>query len=100
MPASPNPHPPLTPLDPHLIYLPAEIAAYLRVSVRTLQSWRHRGGGPPFRKYGELVRYKGSAVLEWDASRSRRTTSDPGSEAGSEAGAGTPLRVVRQKGRR
>lgn len=72
----PDHHPPLTPLDPGMIYLPAEIAAYLRVSVRTLQSWRHRGGGPPFRKYGELVRYKGSAVLEWDESRSRRTTSD------------------------
>jgi hypothetical protein len=82
----PDHQPPGLPLDPNLIYLPSEIAAYLRVSVRTLQSWRHRGGGPPFRKYGELVRYKGSAVLEWDASRSRRTTSD------------TPaLRVVQRK---
>lgn len=73
---TPDPPPPPTGLDPHLIYLPAEIAAYLRVSVRTLQSWRHRGGGPPFRKYGDLVRYKGSAVVEWDEAQSRRTTSD------------------------
>lgn len=72
----PDPDPQHLPLDPDLIYLPAEIAAYLRISVRTLQSWRHRGGGPPFRKYGELVRYKGSTVLEWDESRSRRTTAD------------------------
>ena len=90
MPASPNPSPTHIPLDPNMIYLPAEIAAYLRVSVRTLQSWRHRGGGPPFRKYGELVRYKGSAVLEWDESRSRRSTSD----------APAPLRVLHGEGRR
>lgn len=95
---NPDQETPRLPLDPHLIYLPSEIAAYLRVSVRTLQSWRHRGGGPPFRKYGELVRYKGSAVLEWDESRSRRTTADPGSEAG----AGTPLalRVLQGERRR
>ena len=87
----PDPETPRTPLDPHLIYLPSEIAAYLRVSVRTLQGWRHRGGGPPFRKYGELVRYQGRAVLDWDASRSRRTTSDAPAAA---------LRVVPGEGRR
>jgi hypothetical protein len=85
----PDPETLRTPLDPHLIYLPAEIAAYLRISIRTLQSWRHRGGGPPFRKYGALVRYQGSAVLQWDASRSRRTTSDT-----------PPLQVIQRKGRR
>lgn len=79
---------PRLPLDPDLIYLPVEIAAYLRVAVRTLQSWRHRGGGPPFRKYGELVRYRGRDVLAWDASRSRRTTSDA-----------PALRVIGKEGR-
>jgi hypothetical protein len=83
----PEPQAPPGPLDPNLIYLPSEIAAYLRVAVRTLQSWRHRGGGPPFRKYGELVRYHGGDVLAWDASRRRRTTSDV-----------PPLRVVEGKG--
>lgn len=82
----PDSQPTRLPLDPDLIYLPSEIAAYLRISVRTLQSWRHRGGGPPFRKYGALVRYHGSAVLQWDASRGRRTTSD------------APLRVIQGKG--
>ncbi len=35
----------------------AQAAQFLSVSPRTLEDWRLRGGGPPFRKYGRLVRY-------------------------------------------
>jgi excisionase family DNA binding protein len=36
-----------------------EAARHLRVSPRTLEHWRLRGGGPPFRKVGcRAVRYR------------------------------------------
>jgi Helix-turn-helix domain len=33
-------------------------AEFLGVSVRTLQAWRVRGGGPPYVKIGRSVRYQ------------------------------------------
>ncbi len=53
-------------------------AARLNVSVRTLQSWRTKGDGPPFVKLGRSVRYDPRRVDEWLTSRARRNTSDPG----------------------
>lgn len=35
------------------------------VPVCTLNTWRCRGGGPNFLKYGKSVRYRRRAVLEW-----------------------------------
>lgn len=35
-----------------------QAARILRVSPRTLQGWRHRGGGPPYVKLGAAVRYR------------------------------------------
>lgn len=31
----------------------------------TLTTWRCRGGGPRFLKYGKCVRYRRRAVLDW-----------------------------------
>ena len=56
-----------------------QAAALLKVSVKSLQGWRSRGGGPPYRKLGRCVRY---AVMDLDAflrDAVRRSTSDPGS---------------------
>ena len=36
----------------------AQAARILRVSRRTLQNWRQRGGGPPYVKLGTVVRYR------------------------------------------
>lgn len=36
---------------------PWEVANYMGVSCRTLESWRQRGTGPVYFKIGKLVRY-------------------------------------------
>lgn len=56
-------------------------AAVLDVSDRTLQSWRLKGGGPPFLKLNGCVRYDAAALDAWIDSRSRASTSDPGPAA-------------------
>ena len=69
--------PPTLVIDPDACYLPEQLAAYLQVSVATLQDWRYRGGGPDFLKLKNgRIRYEGSAVLAWKARVRRRTTSD------------------------
>ncbi len=73
------------PEHPDSLLLPSEVAAILGVSVRTLEGWRLRGGGPAFVQISaRACRYRKSILETWIASRSRRSTSDPGSD---EAGA-------------
>jgi excisionase family DNA binding protein len=50
----------------------AEVAAYLRVSERTLEDWAYRGGGPEFSYAGQQRRYKWEDVERYLAERSRR----------------------------
>lgn len=42
-----------------------EAAAVLGISPGTLENWRTRGYGPPYIKYGTLVKYEIGAVYEW-----------------------------------
>ena len=35
------------------------------IPVCTLTTWRYRGGGPRFLKFGKAVRYRRRAVLSW-----------------------------------
>ncbi|WP_447974624.1 helix-turn-helix transcriptional regulator [Nitrospira sp. Kam-Ns4a] len=43
-----------------------QVAEMLRISRRTLQAWRLRGGGPPYVKIGSrMVRYRETEVLQW-----------------------------------
>jgi predicted DNA-binding transcriptional regulator AlpA len=43
-----------------------EAADLLCYSVRALQNWRHRGGGPRFVKVsGRSIRYRRRDLLEW-----------------------------------
>ena len=56
----------------------AQVAAYLGLSPRTLESYRSRGGGPPFYVLGSVVRYLLSDVLKWASTRRRNSTSDDG----------------------
>lgn len=50
----------------------AEVAAYLRVSERTLEDWAYRGGGPEFFYVGQQRRYKWEDVERYLAGRSRK----------------------------
>ena len=56
----------------------AQVAAYLGLSPRTLESYRSRGGGPPYYVLGSVVRYLLSDVLKWASTRRRNSTSDDG----------------------
>jgi len=51
-----------------------EIALMIGIAVPTLQSWRSRGGGPPFCKAGSRVLYRIEAVLEWLKGREAYST--------------------------
>ena len=53
-------------------------APVLNVSVKTLQAWRVRGGGPPFLKLNRCVRYWKSDLREWMEQGRRTSTSDNG----------------------
>lgn len=63
----------------------SQVAEILGISVRTVQGWRHRGGGPRYLKLGKghgAVRYDLSDLQDYIASRARASTSDKGPEAG------------------
>jgi predicted DNA-binding transcriptional regulator AlpA len=58
-----------------------EAAGDLGFSIRTLQAWRVRGGGPPYVKVSaRCVRYRQSDLEEWIEERLRRSTSDRGQQ--------------------
>jgi len=42
-----------------------ETAAFLKISVRTLQDWRLSQAGPPFVRVGRKVRYRRSDIVGW-----------------------------------
>lgn len=45
------------PRNRQMVMTTKEAGRFLRVSHRTLEDWRLSGQGPPFRKWGRLVRY-------------------------------------------
>ena len=53
-----------------------EVALCLGCSIRTLQSWRLRGGGPGYSKVGRLVRYRTSDLAAFVEAGARRHTSE------------------------
>jgi excisionase family DNA binding protein len=57
-----------------------EAAAYMRLSPRTLETWRLRGGGPHYRKLGDRVLYTQADLDTWLEGQTRTSTSDPGPE--------------------
>jgi len=50
---------------PQILLTEQEAARRLTVSVKTLQAWRVRGGGPRFVKVGRLVRYTEPSIEEF-----------------------------------
>jgi predicted DNA-binding transcriptional regulator AlpA len=74
-PASPTP-PALDPLlDEN------QVAQVLNISVRTLQGWRVRGGGPRYVKLGGAVRYRRSEVKQHILDSLRGSTSETASRS-------------------
>lgn len=59
----------------HVMTTP-EAADYLRLSCKTLETWRSRGGGPAFVKQGRSVRYPVSYLDDYLQQQTRRSTSD------------------------
>jgi hypothetical protein len=46
-----------------------QTAERLNIPVATLRTWRSRGGGPPFCRFGRLVRYSVQETERWAESR-------------------------------
>ena len=57
-----------------------EIAArFLALTIRTLQGWRYRGGGPVYvRVSARCIRYRRADLRAWAEARLRTSTSDAG----------------------
>ncbi len=56
----------------------SEAAAILGVSPRTLEAWRHRGGGPLFIKISaRCIRYRLADLLEWQRQHEQINTITP-----------------------
>ena len=68
--------PPALSADPDAAYNETEAASFLGVSVRTLQAWRVRGGGPRYLKIGRSVRYQRRALTSFQEKHSVGSTSE------------------------
>lgn len=53
-----------------------EAAKYLRISERTLETWRQTGRGPEFSRAGRVCLYTRRDLDDWVESRKVRSTSD------------------------
>lgn len=58
-----------------------EAARVLKTRPSCLENWRWKGQGPRYIKVGRMVRYRPEDLASWVEERSRRSTSDPGSES-------------------
>ncbi len=57
-------------------------AEFLKLKVRTMQGFRHRGGGPLYvRLSSRCIRYRRVDLRQWADARVRTSTSDPGKGA-------------------
>ncbi len=60
----------------------AEAASFLDLSVRSMQGYRYRGGGPRYVSVSRrCVKYRRLDLREWAEAKLRTSTSDAGMEA-------------------
>jgi excisionase family DNA binding protein len=59
---------------------PNQAADHLQVSKVTLARWRIEGHGPPFAKFGRVVRYDRAELLAWARSQTRQSTPERGNQ--------------------
>ena len=62
--------------DPDYAINENQAAEFLGVSVRTLQAWRVRGGGPPYCKIGRAVRYQRRALVRFQEQHTVTSTTE------------------------
>lgn len=77
------------PMHPSALLTEVQVGEVLNISIRTLQAWRLRGGGPRFAKLGSAVRYRNDALAAFIDECTISSTSDPG--AGGDAAADAPV---------
>jgi len=53
-----------------------QAAMFLGISVRTLQAWRVRGGGPPYVKIGRAVRYQRRQLVAFQTANTVTSTTE------------------------
>jgi DNA-binding transcriptional regulator YiaG len=56
-------------------FTPKQLAERLQISEYTLASWRCKGEGPKFMKFGKAVRYSVESVSEWEIDKTKSNTS-------------------------
>lgn len=54
-----------TALEPDALVTEIDAADFLRLSVRTLQAWRHQRHGPAFVRAGRAIRYRRADLIAW-----------------------------------
>lgn len=70
----------------------SEAAAFLGYTIRALQNWRLRGGGPRFVKVsGRSIRYRRRDLNDWVEQRLRFSTADAGPNCGTDAAPSAPV---------
>ena len=63
----------------HSLVHEAEAASFLGLSIRSMQGYRYRGGGPNFvRVSARCVRYRRIDLRDWAEAKLRSSTSDKG----------------------
>jgi hypothetical protein len=62
--------------DPDSALNETQAAQFLGVSVRTLQAWRVRGGGPLYCKIGRSVRYQRKVLIAFQEACTVSSTTD------------------------
>lgn len=68
--------------DPDAALNENQAADFLGVSVRTLQAWRVRGGGPRYCKIGRAVRYQRGELVSFQRAHTVSSTSEATMKAG------------------
>jgi hypothetical protein len=61
-----------------------QAAEFLGLSVRTLQAWRVRGGGPRYLKIGRAVRYQRRELVSYQRKHTIASTSENNSRGGTQ----------------
>jgi Helix-turn-helix domain len=62
--------------DPDAALNENQAAEFLGVSVRTLQAWRVRGGGPHYCKIGRAVRYQRGELVSFQKAHTVSSTTE------------------------
>jgi len=53
---------------------PVQAGDFVKLSWRTLERMRQKGGGPPFRRHGRYIRYHIDDLEAWSKANSHTTT--------------------------